>query len=756
MTNSARHIVLLGNFPPRRCGIATFTHDVYRALEAACPDAVIEAVAMTDPGVSHDYPPEVAFDIRQNERGDYATAARRINALAPDVVCVQHEYGIFGGDAGDYLLDLLDAVNCPVVTTLHTVLIAPDLHQRRVLLRLAQRSAKLIVMAEKGREILRKVYGIGDGKIAVIPHGAPDRPLLDTALAKPRFGLEGREVALTFGLLSPNKGVETMIRALPRIAAARPKILYLVLGATHPHLVAREGEAYRDTLVALAEQLGVGDHVRFVETYVGDDDLLDYLAAADLYVTPYLNEAQITSGTLTFAVALGRPVISTPYWHAQELLADERGVLVPFGDADALADAAIALLSDDDRRGRISANAYAAGRTMLWSSLASRYLALFDAAATSPLVNLKAPPRHELPEPLLSGVLRLTDDCGIIQHTILGVPDRQHGYCLDDNARALMLLHRLSEGRFAPGHVDGLATTYAAFVQHAWNDDRGAFRNFMGYDRAWREEVGSDDSFGRGFWAACATAAGAARNDLKVWGSGLADRVLPFAERQVSLRTRAFIMLGLVELLTAHPGHSRARACLADFADVLELSLSRHGDSAWEWFENTLSYDNARLPEALIRAGQVLNREATLQAGLSALDWLCRMQTAPAGHFRPVGSRSFGAHRSLPEVFDQQPLEAWSTIDACASAFNVTGDRRWLVEVRKAYDWYFGVNDLGLRLAQPEAGLCYDGLTPHSVNLNQGAESVLAFQLATCAVHKLSGALVAEPTEDAPQAVLTI
>lgn len=756
MTNSARHIVLLGNFPPRRCGIATFTHDVYRALRSACPEAVIDVVAMTDPGVTHDYPSEVAFDIRQNERADYATAARRINTLKPDVVCVQHEYGIFGGDAGDYLLDLLDAIDCPVVTTLHTVLIAPDLHQRRVLLRLAQRSSKLIVMADKGREILRKVYGIGDGKIAVIPHGAPDRPLLDTAVAKPRFGLEGSEVMLTFGLLSPNKGVETMIRALPRIVAARPSALYLVLGATHPHLIAREGEAYRDTLKALADELGVADHVRFVETYVGDEDLMDYLSAADIYVTPYLNEAQITSGTLTFAVALGRPVISTPYWHAQELLADDRGVLVPFGDVDAMADAAVTLLSDADRRGEISANAYAAGRTMLWSSLAERYLGLFDDAARGALVNLRAPPRLELPEPILSGVHRLTDDCGIIQHTILGVPDRRHGYCLDDNARGLMLLHRLSEGRFAPSHVDGLATTYAAFVQHAWNEDLGAFRNFMGYDRAWREEVGSDDSFGRGFWACCATAAAAPRNDLKVWGSGLADRILPFAERHTSLRTRAFIMLGLVDLLTAHPGHSRARACLADFADALEAALAERAGTDWPWFEDTLSYDNARLPEALVRAGHVLKREDTLRAGLSALTWLCRMQTAPAGHFRPVGTRSFGVYRALPEIFDQQPLEAWATIDACASAFDVTGDRVWLTEARKAYDWYFGLNDLGLRLALPEAGLCYDGLTPHSVNLNQGAESVLAFQLATCAMQTLSGALAAEPSGEEPQAVVNV
>ena len=754
---TACHIVLLGNFPPRRCGIATFTHDVFRALQAAYPEAVIEAVAMTDPGVVHDYPPEVAFDVRQNERADYAAAARRINALNPDVVCVQHEYGIFGGDAGDYLLDLLDAVDCPVVTTLHTVLTAPDLHQRRVLLRLAQRSSRLIVMAQKGREILRATYGVADGKIAVIPHGAPDRPLIESAIAKPRFGLEGRSVLLTFGLLSPNKGLEAVIRALPAIAAAHRDVLYLILGSTHPHLVAREGEAYRDSLKALAAELGVADHVRFVETYVGDEDLFDYLAACDVYVTPYLNEAQITSGTLTYAVALGRPVVSTPYWHAKELLSDDRGVLVPFGDSPAIAEACIGLLGDPVRRSRISANAYAAGRGMLWSSLAQAYMALFEDASRGALVNLRSPPRRELPEPSLAGVGRLTDDCGIIQHTVLGVPDRLHGYCLDDNARALMLLHRLGGAGFASAHVDGLATTYCAFVQHAWNDGEGTFRNFMGYDRAWREESGSDDSFGRGFWAACSTAAHAARNDLKVWGSGLADRILPHAETKRSLRTQAFIMLGLCELLTAHPGHSRARAALGEFADAFEGRLAERADARWVWFEDVLSYDNARLTEALILAGRALGRPAAVASGLRALDWLCDMQTAPDGHFRPIGTGSFGVYRDAPEAFDQQPLEASAAVDACAAAYEVTGDRRWLGEARRAYDWYFGVNDLGLRLAQPEAGLCYDGLTPHSVNLNQGAESVLAFQWATCAIHRLAVALAAdvlapEPVGEANQA----
>ncbi|OJU13450.1 MAG: glycosyl transferase family 1, partial [Caulobacterales bacterium 68-7] len=545
-------MAMVGNFPPRRCGIATFTGDVYEALTTAYPDLACDVYAMTDEGSRYDYPDTVKFELRANVLMDYADAARRINASGAEVVCIQHEYGIYGGPAGDYLLTLLDGLRAPVVTSLHTVLTTPDPDQRRVMNRIIERSSRVIVMTRKGRDILREVYGAPAGKIAVVAHGVPDRPLVPTEEMKPQFGLEGREVLMTFGLLSPGKGIETMIRALPRIVAERPHATYLILGATHPHLVAREGEHYRESLAELAESLGVGEAVRFVNAYVDTPKLLEYLAAADVYVTPYPNEAQITSGTLSYAVAMGKPVVSTPFWHAAELLAEGRGVLTPFNDPDAMAEAVLSLMNDPERMAATRDKAYAAGREMIWSRLAESFMGLFRAVRSDNLVSLHSPSNMELPEPALGGVERMSDGVGMLQHGLISVPDRNHGYCVDDNARALMLMLRLERAGFeAPPR---LTNAYASFLHHAWNGDVGRFRNFMGYDRRWLEDVGSDDSFGRSFWAACYTAANALRDDLRVFGLKIAQGALPRVGDFPFLRTNAFLILGLCELSRAMPG----------------------------------------------------------------------------------------------------------------------------------------------------------------------------------------------------------
>jgi glycosyltransferase involved in cell wall biosynthesis len=728
-------MAMVGNFPPRRCGIATFTCDVYAALMAAYPNLECDVYAMTDDGSTYAYPDEVKFELRQNSLVDYAEAARRINASGAEVVNLQHEYGIFGGSAGDYLLTLLDGLRIPVVTSLHTVLTTPDADQRRVMNRIIERSSRIIVMTRKGREILREVYDAPAAKIAVVPHGVPDMPLEATDGFKPRFGLEGHDVLMTFGLLSPGKGIETMIRAMPQVIAARPNAVYLILGATHPHLVAREGERYRESLAELAQSLGVGEAVRFVNDYVDTPKLLEYLSAADIYVTPYPNVAQITSGTLSYAVSLGKPVISTPYWHAAELLADGRGVLTPFNDPGAMGEAAIALLTDADRQAAIRQKAYAAGREMIWSRLAEGFMGLFRAVRSDNLVGLHTASNMELPEPALGGVIRMSDPVGILQHGLISVPDRNHGYCVDDNARALMLMLRLERAGFeAPA---ALTTTYASFLHHAWNGDLGRFRNFMGYDRRWLEDVGSDDSFGRSFWAACYTAANALREDLRVWGLKLAQAAFPRTGDFPALRTNAFLILGLCELAKAQPGSPEILARLSDLAGRLEGALRAIRSPNWLWFEPFLCYDNARLPEALLRASAVLSDERMQRAGLDSLEWLCHMQIAPSGCFRPIGTGSFGVHYATPEPFDQQPLEAAATVEACEAAYAASRDPRWIEEARRAYAWYLGDNDLGVRMVQVEVGGCYDGLTPERANLNQGAESLLSFQSATCVMHGL-------------------
>ena len=731
------HIAIIGNHPPRRCGIASFTNDVRQALVAARPDIIADVYAMDEPGSLHAYPPHVVCQISQNDLADYRAAARRINDSGAQIVCVQHEYGIFGGSAGGLLLQLLDHVQAPVVVTLHTVLQHPDADQRDVIERLARRASMLIVMAEKGRLLLEQVHGIARDKIAVVPHGVPDRPLADIATAKRRFGFEGRQILLTFGLLSPNKGIETMIRALPAIAADHPDVLYVVLGATHPQLVARDGEAYRDGLVRLAQDLGVEHHVRFINEFTETEQLLDYLEAVDIYVTPYLNEAQITSGTLSYAVALGKPVVSAPYWHAIEVVTPETGALAPFGDHAAFAREISALLADDERRERARQGAYRLGRTMIWPRLAKAYLEIFDMAVSQHPVRLPVVLRHPRAEVRLDGIEQLTDSCGMMQHSIFRIPDRNHGYCVDDNARALILMHRLGPARSA--RSDGLATIYAAFVQHAWNPSSGAFRNFMSYDRRWLEEVGSQDSFGRSLWSIGVTADEAERDELRRWARHLFDQVAPYALKLGCLRSGAFALLGAVSMLHAVPGHAGARKIIERFGAQLNDALRNCSRPGWRWFEPVLAYDNARLPEALLLAGQVLGDAAMTGAALDALDWLDGIQTAKAGHFRAVGTESFGRRFASPMHYDQQPLEAWASVDASIAAYQATGDLRWREAAMRAWRWYLGENDLGRPMASIPDGACFDGLMTDGANLNTGAESVLAFQFACCAIARLSG-----------------
>jgi glycosyltransferase involved in cell wall biosynthesis len=733
-------VALLGNSPPRLCGIATFTANLGAALGETFPELAVELYAMNDRGRSYDYPASVVCAIHQDEIGDYAAAAHRINGSGADVLCVQHEYGIFGGAAGIHLLRLLDRVRAPVVVTLHTVLERPDPEQRAVIDALARRASRLVVMAEKGRDILTAVHGIAADRIAVVPHGVVDRDAGDPAALKARLGFAGRRVLLTSGLISPGKGLETMIRALPAIAVRHPDVLYVILGATHPHLVEQQGEAYREGLAALAAELGVRDNVRLIDGFLPEDRLIEHVGACDAFVTPYLNEAQLTSGTLSMAVALGRPVLATPYWHAIELLGDgAAGMLAPFGDAAAFAEAAIAILSDPARQAEMGAAARALGRRMVWPAVARAYVALFqEAMARQPTPLPRGGGRGEdapVP-PRLDAVERLTDGTGMIQHSIFSVPDRNHGYCVDDNCRALMLMHRVT-GKDAV-RADQLATVYAAFVQHAWNGERGRFRNFMGFDRGWLESEGSEDSFGRSLWALGDTAARARRHDLRVWASHLFDQVAPHALALRSPRTWAFALLGADAMLDAHPGHPVATTLMRTLADRLAGELAAVRRPGWVWFEAVLAYDNARLPQALLHAGRRLGEAAMCDDAYAALEWLEARQTGEDGHFRAVGTDSFGRHFSDPLPFDQQPLEAWATADAACDAFMANGDPRWAAAARRAYGWYLGANDLGLPIATLADGGCYDGLMPDRANLNQGAESVLAYQFVCCAMRQLS------------------
>lgn len=741
---SAERIALIGCFRPRQCGIATFTADTYDQLRAARPDMAIDVYAMQSrAGDALD--PDVRLAIDEQNAASYRAAAEAINASGAQAVWIQHEFGIFGGTAGEMIFELLDRIAAPLIVTLHTVLATPDADQCRVIERLAARAAKLIVMSEHGRATLASVYGADPDRIAHIEHGTPDRPFVDASPLRDALGIGDRPILSTFGLLGPGKGLETAIRALPAIAAEYPGILYRIVGATHPNLVAAEGEAYRHSLEDLAASLGVTDNIAWDNRFLDTADLLEQIELCDIYLAPYPNLQQVTSGTLAYAVALGRAVVSTPFIHARELLADDVGILLPQADSEAIAEAVLLLLAVPEERRAVQKRAYARGRRTSWSVIARAFGALLDETAIEPT---KITASRQTPS--TDGLWALCDDVGIFQHGKYLVPDRAHGYCIDDNARALIFANNRSQrGCVEAGQR---ARVFASFLQHAWNEDRGAFRNFMGYDRRWLEEAGSEDSNGRTLWALGHTAANAKPDDMRAWALHWFERSAPIVDTFKSPRALAFALIGADDLLGRHPGHARARAIVERAGAFLAARWKSARRPGWDWFEAGLAYDNARLAEALIRAGRRLSSRPLEEAGLAALDWLCTKQTTKEGHFRPMGSEGFGREGELLP-FDQQPLEAWATIDACAVASAATGNRGWQNHAETAYAWFLGRNDRSARIGDPATGRSLDGLGPLGANRNSGAESTLAFHLAhqTMAACFWHGSAAAQATAEPPK-----
>jgi len=746
--NSIQRIAFIGNHLPRRCGIATFTNDLHRAVAMARSDLETGVVAMTDPGGVYNYPQAVRLAIQDENIGEYVAGAAFLNNAGFDVVSLQHEYGIFGGQAGGNITELLSRLEMPVVTTLHTVLAKPTPAQHDVMQRIIDISAKVVVMSEKGRQLLRSAHDVPASKIETIPHGIPDLPFRETHSAKAKLGFTGQTVILTFGLLSPNKGIETMLDAMPGIIKLCPDVVYVVLGATHPNLVRQQGEAYRHGLMTRVRDLGIQDHVVFFNQFVEQSTLLDFISMCDVYVTPYLNEAQMTSGTLAYSFGLGKAVVSSPYWHAKELLGDGRGILVPFGDAKAISSEIAALLTNDVRRHAMRKRAYASSRSMTWRETAERYLTVFESVREQTIEKiLPAAARsvsggNAIPGLRLAHFLSLCDGTGILQHAVHSVPDRAHGYCVDDNARALLLSSALANSGGVQLLPEIGTTTFAAFIQHAWNPDTHRFRNFMGYNRQWLEESGSEDSHGRTLWALGECARSDAVPSRRKWAAALFKAALPVLERFSSPRAWVFALLGLDAYCTVETPDTNAggmRKLLADRLMALFLA-NQHKD--WVWFEDVLAYDNARFSQALIQAGLATGTPAYVETGLRSLRWLMSVQTTSSGCFRPVGSASFGKIRQLPNAFDQQPVEAWATISACIAAYGVSNGEEWSLEARRAFDWFLGKNDLQTTLIDPVTGSCSDGLHPDRANENKGAESVLSYLLSLVELRQFMAAAV--------------
>lgn len=733
-------IAFIGNYLPRQCGIATFTTDLCTAIASEYGTDRLFAIPVNDPDASYVYPDRVRIELEQEDYSSYERAADFLHFNGNDLVCLQHEYGIFGGAAGSHILALLRGLNVPLVTTLHTVLRDPNLNQRMVLEEIAQLSDRLVVMSEHASSLLRDVYGVPNEKIDLIPHGVPDLPFTDPNYFKDLFGTQGKSVLLTFGLLSPNKGIENVIRALPAILKKHTNLVYIVSGATHPHIRRREGERYRDELRALAEECGVSSNVLFNNRFVSAEELIEHVGAADIYITPYRQEAQVVSGTLAIALGAGKAIVSTPYWHAKELLADERGLLVPFDTPDALADAVIQLLDDDAYRHAMRKRAYLYSRGTTWQRTAQAYMASFQRARAERILRPK-PSLQDILANRATDVLpavdtthlsNLTDDTGILQHAIFSLPNSAEGYTTDDNARALivcMLLPKQSRDRNAE-HAK-LGRRYLSFLAFAFHREAGRFRNFLSYDRHWQEQIGSEDSHGRALWA-LGTILGRCEDPGMRGGAGqLFEAALPAVHSFTSPRSWAFAILGTQGYLDWFPGDrvvQGVRNMLANrLLDIYERSFSEH----WRWFEKSLSYSNARLSEALLLAGWRSSNQRMIDIGCESLRWLVAQQHRDDGHiFVPIGSSGFFAEGGEKARFDQQPVEACATISACLLAFRITGERTWLAEAWSAYRWFLGENDLQVSLFDPTTGGCRDGLHPDRVNENQGAESTLSFLMA--------------------------
>lgn len=727
---SFNRTAIIGNFPPRQCGLATFTRDMYNCLAQALPGATWTVAAMNDPGNTYDYPPEVTHTMPQNDVAAYIRLADELNANGTQLMFVQHEFGIYGGPSGAYILDLVERLTMPVVTTFHTILETPNDDQRRIMDSLIRVSATVVAMTRKGAEILQRVYQVPKSKIAIVPHGAPSRPLRPTDTFKAKLGFAGKKTLTTFGLLSPNKGIETVIRAMPDILKTDPDTVYLIIGATHPHLIRNEGETYRDGLKAMARELGVEDHVHFINRFVNDDDLVEILQASDIYVTPYLTETQITSGTLSYAIALGRPVVSTPYWHATEALANGVGIICPFHDTPAFARAISSLLASDEKREAMSRRAYMYGLSSRWSAVAEAYItrAEEDVRRMGAVKAEKIMTRSfSTLRPAIDAILRMSDDTGFYQHGKYRMPDRAHGYCTDDNCRALQLLARQSDVGRLPPDLSKLAYVYAGFVDHAWTGER--FRNFMSFERKWLDDGGSDDCCARTLEALVETARSSLPADIRTWATDLAQRAIDASANWTSLRSVAVVVKALTRAFGVVGNPQNVQAAIRHHGRVLHDQYRRFARPDHPWPEPYLAYDNARLAEGLILAGAFLSDAEMLKDGLAALEWLMKQQTVPVkGCFLPVPTSRFKEDGQVHPLYDQQPIEALASIEACLTAARVTHEPEWHDEALRAFAWFEGDNSQGIPLVTPDGG-CFDGLTPNGCNQNQGAESILAWHL---------------------------
>ncbi len=748
MPPSITSVALIGTYLPRLCGIATFTDDLATAITYNIPNADCSIVAMNDRPEGYEYPDTVRFQINQDRLNEYSLAANFLNMRKPDAVCLQHENGIFGGQRGSFIVELARNLNAPLITTLHTVLKKPSPQEHKIIKQLADVSASVVVMSEGCAEFLRNIYEVPAAKIDLIHHGILDVPFLSPDRGRIRVAASDKTVILTFGLLSPGKGIEYMLDALPEIVRSHPDVLYFVVGATHPHSKAENGEDYRLSLHLRAKELGIADNIVFHDRFLDRKELLQIIQAADIYVTPYLNEAQAVSGTLAYALGAGLAVVSTPYWYAQEMLAEGRGKLVPFRDSESLARSINDVLDHPEESLAMRRTAYEYCRPMEMKSMGSRYLEVFSKAVAHhspaisdvPALGTLSHREKRLPQINLKHVRLMTDSTGILQHATFTVPNRAHGYCVDDNARALITATRAHVLNRNDSGLIELSAVYLSFLDHSFNPATGRFRNFMSYERRWLEDVGSEDSHGRALWA-LGVVAGLGRDDGQVAVATQLFRAgLPTLEHFSDSRAIAFPILGIQAYLRRNDDDDQVWKLLGALGGRLRNRFREFATEAWRWHEQTLAYDNARLPQALMACGRLTGDLDMVALGMNVLEWLRDIQIDPlGGWFAPIGNRGWFVKSGTKAQYDQQPLESAAMIGACIEAYECAQAHEWIELASMCFDWYLGKNDQQVKLYDHATGGCRDGLGQNGANENQGAESTLSYVLSLLAIYNLRG-----------------
>ena len=730
-------IGFIGNYLPRKCGIATFTNDLLQAVAKEGDQIDCWAIAMNDILEGYPYPKQVRFELNVNTMADYQLAAEFLNVNKVDVVSLQHEYGIYGGDHGNLILSLIRNLRMPVITTLHSILPNPNTTQKKITKSIAEISDKIVVMSQKAVLFLKDIYKIPMEKITLIHHGIPDLPFIDPSYFKEQFGVEGKNVILTFGLINPGKGIEVMIDALPRIIRKHPDVVYIVLGATHPNIKKENGEAYRHSLQRRARELEVEDHLIFHNRFVDLNELCEFLGVADIYVTPYLNKEQIASGTLAYALGAGKAILSTPYWYAEEILADGRGIIVPFNDSKSIAEKIIYLLDNETERQKMRKQAYLFSRQMIWKEVARNYLEIFDELIqkrssypepSTKRKSLRTTP-FEMPDPNFEHLYRLTDDVGILQHANYIIPNRNHGYCTDDNAKAIITVLLAQNLSFEDKFLNKYGYRYLSFILHAFNENNNRFRNFMSYNRKWMEEKGSEDCHGRAIWSLGFTIGISNIKEYENVALEIFEKAVETLSTFTSPRALAFGLIGIHAYLSRFSGDRRIKQRREEIANKLFEMYCQNAQEDWPWIEKIVAYDNGKIPQALLLSGQWLQRQDMVEAGLQSLEWLLRIQTSDKGHFTPIGNNGWYPKGGEIARFDQQSLESQSILEACIEAFKVTQDKKWIIESQRCLEWYLGRNDLNISIYDYKTGGCSDVLSATGKGRNQGAESTLAWLL---------------------------